>query len=185
MVAGSPRALRRLPRPTRAAPPARMRRRRAVLGARRPAEHFRRRPRQPLHRLLRCPTLAAQCPRPRPLGKAMSEPTVPAAPHNAALEFKVPGAVDISERLPDEGCGSYKSVQLLEAEDAEDIGLEIGHCTDPEIREVLGYFVGLSVYHQHDPETDRVFHSRMSVRLTRGEMVRLRDFLEFLLRPPQ
>ena len=114
----------------------------------------------------------------------MSEPTGRAAPHNAALELKVPGMVDLSERLG-LGCGDYKSVQLLAVEDAEEIQMEIGHCTDPDMREVPGYFIGLSVYYQRDPETGRVFHARMSVHPTRDEIVRLRDFLEFLLRPPQ
>lgn len=109
----------------------------------------------------------------------MSEPTVRAAPHNAALELKVPGAVSLREGLPAE------SVQLLLADDAEDIQLAIGHGTDPDLRDTLGYFIELSVYHQRDPETGRIFHSTMLVHPTRRDMVRLRDFLEFLLRQPE
>jgi hypothetical protein len=103
--------------------------------------------------------------------------------HNAELELKIRGAVEIDERLPPDGSDNYKSVQLLSVEDAEEVELEIGHCTDPEMRDDLGYFLGLKLYHQRNSETDRVFHSKINVHPTRDELVMLRDFIEFLLKP--
>jgi hypothetical protein len=103
--------------------------------------------------------------------------------HSAELGLKVCGEVEIDERLPPEGSNNYKSVQLLSVEDAEDIELEIGHCTDPDMRDDLGYFLGLKLYHQRNPETDRVFHTKIMVHPSRDELVMLRDFLEFLLKP--
>jgi hypothetical protein len=108
----------------------------------------------------------------------------PKALHAAEFGLKLPGTVNLSEALPEEGGRTWEVVYLLSEQHAEDIGLEIGHCTDPDIRETLGYFVELSVYHQHNPETDRAFHSRMTAHPTRDQMARLRDFLDFLLRQP-
>jgi len=103
--------------------------------------------------------------------------------HNAELGLKVRGTIEVEERLSPEGSQPYKSVQLLSVEDAEDIQMDIGHCADTDMRDDLGYFLEFKCYHQHDPETDRVFHSKISVRPTRDELVMLRDFLDFLLKP--
>jgi hypothetical protein len=107
-------------------------------------------------------------------------PLARAGLHVTNLEFNIHGSVDLSEALPEEGGRTY----LLSEEDAEDVNLDIGHCTDPDIRDTLGYFIELSVYHRKNPETNRVFHANMTVHPTRGDIVRLRDFLDFLLRQP-
>jgi hypothetical protein len=102
--------------------------------------------------------------------------------HIVELILKARGEVQVDERLPPEGDEIYKIVQLLSVEDAEEVELEIGHCTDPDMRDDLGYFLGLKLYHQCNPETDRVFHTRISMNPSRAELVMLRDFLEALLK---
>jgi hypothetical protein len=52
------------------------------------------------------------------------------------------------------------------------------------MRDTLGYFIELGTHNQHNPETNRAFHASLTVNPTRGEMVKLRDFLDFLLRLP-
>jgi hypothetical protein len=111
-------------------------------------------------------------------------PLARAAQYVANLEFEFSGTLDLRERLPPrEGSEYFDTGQLLSVE-SEDIDMEIGYCTDPNTREPIGYYIELRAPNQRDPETDRVFHATLTVHPTRGDIVRLRDFLDFLLRQP-
>jgi hypothetical protein len=94
-----------------------------------------------------------------------------AALYHTNLEFEGTGTLYLRERLPPPKGSEYFGTGDLLSVEPEDIALEIGHCTNPEMREVPGYFIELSAHNQQDPETGRV----LVAHPTRDQMVRQPD----------
>ena len=93
--------------------------------------------------------------------------------------FNSNGSVGLSERGDqDEKNGLYRSNQLLDLEETK-VEIAILHDKDEVAADVE---IGLSVYHQENPETKRAFHAHLRAYLTWDQAVALRDAIDCLIK---
>jgi len=97
----------------------------------------------------------------------------------ASIEIEAPASVEMDEREqgPDGGA-PYNSKTLVDVKNHQS-HFSVGVDDDDDDDDAICF--RMSAFHAKDKETERAFHSRVEIVLTRRQAARVRDFLSFLL----
>ena len=104
----------------------------------------------------------------------------PSGLDEVALELIAIGKVSLSERTGEKPGLGYQTTRLLEAELDHDIRSSLMIRIDATTPD-NAVTVQISTYHVKDPESGRVFHANLELHIDKRDVVRMRDFLSFLL----